>query len=159
MRDLEEDGVLVKILTGDNELIARHVCEQVGLKSERIVLGDEIEKMSDTALGHTVETFNLFARVSPMQKNRILLALKRRGHVVGYLGNGINDAPSLHTADVGISVSTATDVAKDAAEIVRQRNEISVNGNEFQFRQYVQYGGRGDFSAVSADASRPDFAQ
>lgn len=118
LRDLAKDGVLVKILTGDNELVARHVCEQVGLKSERIFLGDEIEKMSDTALAHTAETFNLFARVSPMQKNRILLALKRRGHVVGYLGDGINDAPSLHTADVGTSVSTATDVAKDAAEIV-----------------------------------------
>ncbi len=118
LRDLAKDGVKVKILTGDNELVARHVCEQVGLVSERIVLGDEIEKMSDTALGHTAEIVNLFARVSQMQKNRILLALKRRGHVVGYLGDGINDAPSLHTADVGISVSTATDVAKDAAEIV-----------------------------------------
>ncbi len=126
LRDLVKDGVQVKILTGDNELVARHVCEQVGLKSERIVLGDEIEKMSDAALGHTAEKVNLFARVSPMQKNRILLALKRRGHVVGFLGDGINDAPSLHTADVGISVSTATDVAKDAAEIVLLKPGLEV---------------------------------
>ena len=126
LKDLAKDGVKVKILTGDNELVARHVCEQVGLVSKRIVLGNEIEKMSDSALGHFAETVNLFARVSPMQKNRILLALKRRGHVVGYLGDGINDAPSLRTADVGISVSTATDVAKDAAEIVLMERSLEV---------------------------------
>ncbi len=126
LKDLAKDGIQVKILTGDNELVARHVCEQVGLTTERIVLGDEIEKMSDTALSHTAENASLFARVSPMQKNRILLALKRRGHVVGYLGDGINDAPSLRTADVGISVSTATDVAKDAAEIVLLKSGLEV---------------------------------
>ncbi len=126
LEELAKDGVKVKILTGDNELVARHVCEQVGLASERIVLGDEIEKMSDSALEHIAEKVDIFARVSPMQKNRILLALKRRGHVVGYLGDGINDAPSLRTADVGISVSTATDVAKDAAEIVLMERSLSV---------------------------------
>ena len=83
-----------------------------------IVLGDELEKMSDTALGHMAEQATVFARVSPMQKLRIILALKRRGHVVGYMGDGINDAPSLHSADVGISVAYATDVARDAAEII-----------------------------------------
>ena len=126
LRDLAKDGVQVKILTGDNELVARHVCEQVGLASKRIVLGDEIEKMTDSALAHTAEQVNIFARVSPMQKNRILLALKGRGHVVGFLGDGINDAPSLRSADVGISVSTATDVAKDAAEIILLERGLEV---------------------------------
>jgi Mg2+-importing ATPase len=115
---LERDGVQVKILTGDNELVARHVCEQVGLHDPLIVLGDELEQMSDPALGHVAEQAAVFARVSPMQKLRIILALKHRGHVVGYMGDGINDAPSLHAADVGISVAHATDVARDAADII-----------------------------------------
>ena len=123
---MDNDGIKVKILTGDNELVARHVCEQVGLKSPQIVLGSEIDHVSDTALGHIVEQNNIFARVSPVQKNRILLALKRRGHVVGFLGDGINDAPSLHSADVGISVSSASDVAKDAAEIVLLERSLKV---------------------------------
>ena len=101
---LKRDGVTVKILTGDNELVARHVCEQVGLANPTIVLGDELERMTDTALQHLAEEATVFARVSPMQKHRIILALKLRGHVVGYMGDGINDAPSLHAADVGISV-------------------------------------------------------
>lgn len=126
VRALAKDGVLIKILTGDNELVARHVCTQVGLAADKIVLGDEIERMADGALAHIAETVSIFARVSPMQKNRILLALKSRGHVVGYLGDGINDAPSLRTADVGISVSTGTDVAKDAAEIVMLERGLSV---------------------------------
>lgn len=126
LKDLAKDGVQVKIITGDNELVARHVCEQVGLISKQIVLGDEMDKMSDSALAHIAENVHIFARVSPMQKNRILLALKSRGHVVGYLGDGINDAPSLHSADVGISVSTATDVAKDAAEIVLLERSLEV---------------------------------
>lgn len=123
---LHEDGVRVKILTGDNELVAAYVCEQVGLVSERIVLGEELDGMSDTALAHVAENTHIFARVSPMQKNRIILALKQRGHVVGYLGDGINDAPSLRSADVGISVSNATDVAKDAAEIVLMERSLEV---------------------------------
>jgi Mg2+-importing ATPase len=118
LRALREDGVQVKILSGDNELVARHVCSQVGLDVSRIVLGDELDQMSDTALGQVAEQTAVFARVSPAQKNRILLALKRRNHVVGFLGDGINDAPSLHAADVGISVSGAVDVAKDAAEVI-----------------------------------------
>jgi len=118
LTQLANDGIQVKILTGDNELVARHVCDLVGLDSPRILLGEEIDQISDAALEHAATEVNIFARVTPIQKNRILLALKRRGHVVGFLGDGINDAPSLHSADVGISVSTATDVAKDAAEIV-----------------------------------------
>jgi len=123
---LAEDGVKVKILTGDNELVARHVCSQVGLNAERIVLGGEVDRMTDSALGHMAEATTVFARVSPMQKNRIIQALKRRGHVVGYLGDGINDAPSLHTADVGISVSTGTDVARDAAEVILLEQSLPV---------------------------------
>ena len=115
---LRRDGIQVKILTGDNELVTQHICSQVGLDSGRILLGEELEKISDPALAHIDEQTSIFARVSPSQKNRILLALKHRSHVVGYLGDGINDAPSLHAADVGISVSTAVDVAKDAADFI-----------------------------------------
>jgi P-type Mg2+ transporter len=115
---MQRDGVQVKILTGDHELVARHVCEQVGLSDPKIVLGDDLDQMSDPALGHMAEQATVFARVSPMQKLRIISALRRRGHVVGYMGDGINDAPSLHAADVGISVSSAVDVARDAADII-----------------------------------------
>jgi Mg2+-importing ATPase len=118
LQALDRDGIRVKILTGDNELVTRHVCEQAGLSAGRIVLGHELEHMSDTALTQIVEQVHVFARVSPAQKNRILLALKKRGHVVGFLGDGMNDAPSLHTADVGISVANGADVAKDAAGIL-----------------------------------------
>ncbi len=124
--DLRSDGVQVKILTGDNELVARHVCAQVGLDGAGIVLGEEIDRMTDTALAHVAEGTTVFARVSPAQKNRIILALKHRGHVVGFLGDGINDAPSLHAADVGISVATAVDVAKDAAEIILLERSLRV---------------------------------
>ena len=116
--EMKRDGVQVKILTGDNELVAQHICERVGLAAPVTVLGDELDQMSDTALGHMAEEATIFARVSPMQKLRIILALKHRGHVVGYMGDGINDAPSLHAADVGISVSSAVDVARDAADII-----------------------------------------
>jgi Mg2+-importing ATPase len=126
IRALAADGVEVKILTGDNELVARHVCSEVGLSVERIVLGDEVDRMTDSALGHVAEQTTVFARVSPMQKNRIIQALKRRGHVVGYFGDGINDAPSLHTADVGISVASGTDVARDAAEVILLEQSMTV---------------------------------
>jgi Mg2+-importing ATPase len=115
---LRRDGVEVKIITGDGDLVTAHVCSQVGLESGKIVLGDELEMMTDAALEHVAEQTTVFARVSPAQKNRILLALKHRGHVVGFMGDGINDAPSLHAADVGISVSTAVDVAREAADII-----------------------------------------
>jgi Mg2+-importing ATPase len=148
---LRRDGIEVKILTGDNELVTEHICSEVGLDIGHIILGDELERMTDPALAHVVEQTSVFARVSPAQKNRIILALKNRSHVVGYLGDGINDAPSLHAADVGISVSTAVDVAKDAADFillerslnvlhegiiegrksVRQRYEVSIDGNQF----------------------------
>jgi P-type Mg2+ transporter len=115
---LSRDGVQVKILTGDNELVTKYICAQVGIDSKEVILGDDIARMDDPALAHVVEESDVFARVSPAQKNRIILALKHRSHVVGFLGDGINDAPSLHTADVGISVAGAVDVAKDAADII-----------------------------------------
>jgi len=112
------EGVRVQVLTGDNELVTAQICERVGIPAGNILTGEEIEKMSDSALFHRVELVRVFARVSPAQKNRVLRAIKARGHVVGYLGDGINDAPCLHTADVGISVSGAVDVARDAADII-----------------------------------------
>ena len=126
IESLRRDGVQVKILTGDNELVARHVCSQVGLECGRIVMGAELDRMTDAALAQVAEQTTVFARVSPAQKNRIIIALKRRGHVVGFLGDGINDAPSLHAADVGISVSNAVDVAKDAAEIILLEHSLRV---------------------------------
>jgi Mg2+-importing ATPase len=126
---LRRDGIQVKILTGDDDLVARHICERVGLDGGQVALGEEIERMSDAALLQVAEATNIFARVSPAQKNRILLALKARGHVVGFLGDGINDAPSLHAADVGISVSSAVDVAKDAAEIILLERNLAVLDN------------------------------
>jgi Mg2+-importing ATPase len=123
---LRADGVEVKIITGDNELVARHVCAQVGLAADRLVLGDDLDRIGDAALGRVAEQASIFARVSPAQKNRIILALKSRGHVVGYMGDGINDAPSLHAADVGISVAGAVDVAKDAAAIILMERGLDV---------------------------------
>jgi Mg2+-importing ATPase len=118
IRALANDGVAVKVLTGDGEHVARHVCVAVGMSVDKIVLGDDIEHMNDAALEVVAERESVFARVSPAQKLRIVLALQRRGHVVGFMGDGINDAPSLHVADVGISVSGAVDVARDAADVI-----------------------------------------
>lgn len=115
---LKRDGVEVKIISGDSDLVSGRICGDVGLDAGKIVLGTDLDKMSDSALAHVAEQTTVFARVSPAQKNRIIMALKHRSHVVGYMGDGINDAPSLHAADVGISVSTAVDVARDAADII-----------------------------------------
>jgi P-type Mg2+ transporter len=123
---LKRDGVDVKILTGDNELVARHVCEQVGIENPVVMLGEEFDSTSDTALEHRAEEATVFARVTPMQKHRIIHALQRRGHVVGYMGDGINDAPSLHAADVGISVASAVDVARDSADIILLKPGLNI---------------------------------
>jgi Mg2+-importing ATPase len=123
---LREDGVVVKILTGDNELVTARICAEVGLATGVIVLGTEVDRMTDPALAAVAERTTVFARVSPTQKNRIILALRARGHVVGCVGDGINDAPALRSADVGISVDTAVDVARDAADIVLLEKRLSV---------------------------------
>lgn len=124
LRALARDGVSVKILSGDNELVARHVCEQVGLDAREVVTGTQVDKLDQDALGVVAERVSVFARVSPAQKHRIVLALKGRRAVVGFLGDGINDAPSLHAADVGISVVNAVDVARDAADIVLGERDL-----------------------------------
>jgi len=126
LAELKRDGVTVKILTGDNERVARHMCRAVALDEQQIVTGDDVARIDDAALGHLAEQASVFTRVSPAQKNRIILALKRRGHVVGFMGDGINDAPSLHTADVGISVMTAADVARDAAAVILGQPSLRV---------------------------------
>jgi P-type Mg2+ transporter len=123
---LKQDGVTLKILTGDNELVARHVCRTIGLDETLIVTGETIARLDDAALGHVVEEASIFTRVSPAQKDRIIVALRQRGHVVGYMGDGINDAPSLHTADVGISVMAATDVAREAADVILGQSGLAV---------------------------------
>jgi P-type Mg2+ transporter len=126
LAELKRDGIAVKILTGDNERVARHVCRTIALDEQQIVTGEDIARIDDAALGHLAEQASVFTRVSPAQKNRIILALKRRGHVVGFMGDGINDAPSLHAADVGISVMTAADVAREAADIILRQPSLRV---------------------------------
>jgi Mg2+-importing ATPase len=126
LADLKRDGVAVKILTGDNDLVARHVCDCIGLDVTRIVTGEDVARVDDAGLGQLAEEASVFARVAPAQKNRIILALKRRGHVVGFMGDGINDAPSLHAADVGISVMSATDVAREAADVILGQASLRV---------------------------------
>jgi Mg2+-importing ATPase len=126
LADLKRSGVAVKIVTGDNELVTRHVCARLGLPVTGVLTGAEIQRMDDFALQAVVEEVNLFCRVTPSQKNRVILALKARGHVVGFLGDGINDAPPLHSADVGISVDGAVDVAKEAADMILLEHDLDV---------------------------------
>ncbi len=124
LADLAASGVAVKVITGDNELVTKHICGQLGLPITGVLTGADLLKMDDQALVGQVENINIFCRVTPAQKNRIILALKRRGHTVGYLGDGINDAPSLHSADIGISVDSAVDVAKDAADMILLKHDL-----------------------------------
>ena len=124
--DLTQLGVSLKIITGDNQLVAQHTATTIGLTVSGVVTGAELQMISDEALPVLADQANLFAEVDPNQKERIIRALQKRGHVVGYMGDGINDAPSLHAADVGISVDDAVDVAKEAADFVLLRKELSV---------------------------------
>ncbi len=126
IRLLARDGVELKIVTGDNELVTKTVCEQLGFNIKGIVLGNEIAMLQDDALARVVEDNNIFARVNPAQKDRVIKALRLNGHVVGYMGDGINDAPSLKTADVGISVENAVDVAKESADLILLRPDLTV---------------------------------
>ena len=123
---LAELGVQVKIITGDNHLVARHLAEAVGLPVDSILTASDIAELSDEALWHVAERTTIFAEVDPNQKERIILALRKMNHVVGYLGDGINDAPALHAADVGISVESAVDVAKEAADFVLLQHDLGV---------------------------------
>lgn len=119
-------GVAVKIVTGDHEAVARHLCEALHIPVAGVLTGAQIALMDDAALGPAADRTMLFCRVTPEQKNRIVRALQARGHVVGYLGDGINDAPPLHSADVGISVDGAVDVARQAADLVLLRHDLGV---------------------------------
>ncbi|HPH97546.1 MAG TPA: magnesium-translocating P-type ATPase [Anaerolineaceae bacterium] len=123
---LQKLGVKLKVITGDNRLVARHTAETVGLASPVILTGAEIDILRDEALWHAAERTDIFAEVDPNEKERIILALKKTGHVVGYMGDGINDAPALHSADVGISVNNAVDVAKEAADFVLLNQDLEV---------------------------------
>ena len=124
--DLAKRGVALKIITGDNQKVARHVAAAVGLPLKGVMTGSELNDLRDEALWHRAERTTLFAEVDPNQKERIILALKKTGHVVGYMGDGINDAPALHAADVGISVDTAVDVAKAAADFVLLKKDLGI---------------------------------
>ena len=126
VRALLASGVTVKIVTGDNELVTQHVCRELGLPPGKVLLGDELQAMTDPALAARVDEVSLFCRVTPPQKNRVIQALRSRGHVVGYMGDGINDAPSIHSADVGMSVDGAVDVAKEAADLILLDHDLEV---------------------------------
>ena len=123
---LKKLGIEIKIITGDNRYVAAYVSKQIGIQDIDILTGSELRKMSDEALIKQVQTANVFAEVEPNQKERIILALKKAGNVVGFMGDGINDASALHAADVGISVDSAVDVAKEAADIVLLEKELDV---------------------------------
>jgi len=124
--DLAQLGVQLKIISGDNRLVALHTAEAVGMKVTGVLAGAELNDLRDEALWQAAERANLFVEVDPNQKERIILALQKMGHVVGYMGDGINDAPALHTADVGISVDKAVDVAKEAADFVLLERDLAV---------------------------------
>ena len=126
LADLVKLGVQVKIITGDNQLVARHVAEAVKLPAGGLLTGNDLNGMGDEALWHAAERTSIFAEVDPNQKERIILALQKSGHVVGYMGDGINDAPALHAADVGISVDTAVDVAKDASDMILLEQDLDI---------------------------------
>ncbi|HEY9622379.1 MAG TPA: magnesium-translocating P-type ATPase [Crinalium sp.] len=124
--ELAELGVTLKMITGDSHAVAASIAQQVGLPQAQILTGSEMQKLSDAALMHQVNRVNVFAEVEPNQKERIIVALKKAGNVVGYMGDGINDASALYAADVGISVDTAVDVAKEAADIVLMQKNLDV---------------------------------
>lgn len=123
---LRQHGVTVKVLTGDNDLVTRKVCTEVGIHAEKILLGREVETMSDAQLSEAVDTVDVFARLSPAHKQRIVKALQAKGHVVGFMGDGINDAPALRAADVGISVDNAVDIAKESADMILLEKSLMV---------------------------------
>jgi len=125
-RKFENLGVVIKIVTGDNEIVAEKISRDVGFKYKKVLTNPEIEKLNDSELEKEVWGTDIFARITPSQKTRIIQALKKGGHTIGYLGDGVNDSPALHIADVGISVNTGVDVAKDAASVVLLRKSLGV---------------------------------
>src|SRR3984893_3888722 len=164
---LHKHGVGVKILTGDNDLISRKVCKDVGLSADPMLLGGDVEKMSDAELAEAAEKTTLFARLSPAHKQRVIRALRSKGHVVGFMGDGINDAPALRAADIGISVDTATDIAKESADLILLEKDLMVlEGGVVEGRKvfanilkYIRMGASSNFgnmfSVLGASASLP----
>ncbi len=164
---LHKNGVSVKILTGDNHLISRKVCKDVGLSADPMLLGGDVEKMSDVELAEAVEKAALFARLSPSHKERVIRVLRSKGHVVGFMGDGINDAPALRAADVGISVDTATDIAKESADLILLEKDLMVlDGGVVEGRKvfanivkYIRMGASSNFgnmfSVLGASAFLP----
>ena len=126
IKSLHKHGVNVKVLTGDNEIVAQKICKDVGIQVDRAILGTELESMTDTELMDATEKVNLFAKLNPTQKSRIIGLLQQKGHTVGFMGDGINDAPALRTADVGISVDTAADITKEASSIILLEKSLTV---------------------------------
>lgn len=126
IQKLKKYGIVTKILTGDNQYATENICKLVGIENTEVLIGADIDKMSDEELSKKVEQVNVFARMNPLQKERIITTLRKNGHVVGYMGDGVNDAPSLHNADVGICVNTATDIAKEASDIILLEKSLSV---------------------------------
>ena len=179
LASLKQDGVEVKVISGDNDRVTGQVCGQVGIEPGHVVTGDELDHTTDPALAHLADETRAFARISPVQKNRILLALKHNGHAVGFMGDGINDAPSLHAADVGISVSSAADVARESADVILVEPGLRVlhdgiiegrkafgnvmkyllMGTELELWKCAQHGGSFAFSAVLAHAAYANPAQ
>jgi P-type Mg2+ transporter len=167
LEGLHQHGIVVKILTGDNPLISRKVCRDVGLAAEPMLLGADVEALSDEELGKAAEQTTLFARLSPAHKERVIRLLRGRGHVVGFLGDGINDAPALKAADVGISVDTATDIAKESADLILLEKDLTVlEGGVIEGRKvfanilkYIRMGASSNFgnmfSVLGASAFLP----
>ena len=164
---LHKHGVTVKILTGDNDLISRKVCKDVGLSADPMLLGGDVEKMSDAELAEAADKAALFARLSPAHKERVIRILRGKGHVVGFMGDGINDAPALRAADVGISVDTATDIAKESADLILLEKDLMVlEGGVIEGRKvfanivkYIRMGASSNFgnmfSVLGASAFLP----
>jgi Mg2+-importing ATPase len=164
---LHKHGVGVKILTGDNDLISRKVCRDVGLEPDPMLLGEAVEKMSDAELADAAEKTTLFARLTPAHKQRIVHLLRSKGHVVGFMGDGINDAPALHAADIGISVDTAVDIAKESADLILLEKDLMVlDGGVIEGRKvfaniikYIRMGASSNFgnmfSVLGASAFLP----
>jgi Mg2+-importing ATPase len=164
---LHKHGVTVKILTGDNHLISRKVCTDVGLSADPMLVGGDVEKMSDATLAEAAEKAALFARLSPAHKERVIRVLRSKGHVVGFLGDGINDAPALRASDVGISVDTATDIAKESADLILLEKDLMVlEGGVIEGRKvfanivkYIRMGASSNFgnmfSVLGASAFLP----
>ncbi|AIK95662.1 metal ABC transporter ATPase [Candidatus Paracaedibacter acanthamoebae] len=126
LKKLHENGVKLKIVTGDNELVTQHLCQQLNIPIDGLLMGHDIDSIDDSALSAKIEKVNLFCRMNPTQKCRIITLLKSKGHMVGFIGDGINDAPSLHSANVAVSVDSGVDVAKEAADIILLKQDLNV---------------------------------